>query len=628
MNRWSRNRVVGAYIAMLALVLGSLLAAGTASARSVAAVTISFGKSVLAGTSLSMPTQLQFGPDGRLYVLQQDGTINIYTVVRKAANSYAVTATERILLIKNIPNHDDTTGAVNPTLTTRQATGMLVRGTALAPIIFVTSSDPRYGGGPRGNLGTDTNSGIVSRLTWDGTTWTKLDLVRGLPRSEENHATNGLTINAAGTVLYVAQGGMTNMGAPSQVFAYAPEYALSAAILSIDLTAIGNTTYDLPTLDPAHHPNSPFGGDFGKNQAIEVAGGPVQLYATGFRNPYDVIISSKGIMYSSDNGAGPHQGDIPINNGPTGICTNGIHEPGIRTFDMLHVITPGFYGGHPNPTRGNKANTFNGLSPILAADPIECDFELQGTPAHPTLNVDPSSSDGIVEYTASNFGGAMKGDLLIAAWDNYIERIHLNSTGLVNLGATHLFSTVGKHPLAITAMGDGGAFPGTIWVADHQTNAIYVYEPSAGGGPTAAPDETIKRTGDATVLGEGVFNTTGAGQTRALTSARGVSQTFVVKAWNDGTGADRFFLRGTGSTTGFTVQYLKGASGTTDITAAVEAGTYMTASQSPGSGAVIRLVVRVASNAPTGVAQNWLVTATSQLNSSAQDAVSAQVTAH
>jgi hypothetical protein len=82
---------------------------------------------------------------------------------------------------------------------------------------------------------------------------------------------------------------------------------------------------------------------------------------------------------------------------------------------------------------------------------------------------------------------------------------------------------------------------------------------------------TIKRTGDATVLGEGVFNTTGAGQTRAITSARGVSQTFVIKAWNDGTGADTFLLQGTGSTTGFTVQYLT-------------------------------------SNAPTGVAQNWTTT--------------------
>ena len=612
----------------LALAIASIWAVGTATATPhAAAAAISFGKSLLAGTSSTMPTQLQFGPDGRLYVLQQDGTINIYTVARNAKNSYSVTSTQTILLIKNIPNHDDVTGAVNATLTTRQATGMLVRGTALAPVIYVSSSDPRYGGGPRGNLGTDTNSGMVSKLTWTGTAWTKFDIVRGLPRSEENHATNGLAINAAGTVLYVAQGGTTNLGAPSHVFAFLPEYALSSAILSVDLTAIGTTTYDLPTLDPAHHPNSPFGGDFGNNQAIEVAGGPVQLYATGFRNPYDVIISSKGLMYSSDNGAGPGQGDIPINNGPSGVCTNGIHEPGFRTFDSLHVVTKGLYAGHPNPTRGNKANTFNGLSPILAADPIECDFEQQGTPAHPALNIDPSSSDGIVEYTASNFGGAMKGDLLITAWDNYIERVHLDSTGTVNLGATQLFTTVGKHPLAITAMGDGEAYPGTIWVADHQTNAIYVYEPSDfGGGPTAQPDETIKLSGDPTALGRNVINTTGAGQTRSLTTALGVSRTFVVKAWNNGTSADSFLLSGPGSSTGFTAKYLKGTTGTTDITAGVVAGTYRTASLAPGTGVVFRLVVTIAANAQSGVTRDWLVTATSQQNTSAMDAVDARVT--
>ena len=40
-----------------------------------------------------------------------------------------MTATETVLLIKNIPNHDDD-GALNNTLGVRQATGMIVVGTA------------------------------------------------------------------------------------------------------------------------------------------------------------------------------------------------------------------------------------------------------------------------------------------------------------------------------------------------------------------------------------------------------------------------------------------------------------------------------------------------------------------
>src|SRR4051812_41647896 len=45
---------------------------------------IGFGESALAGASLSSPTSLQFGSDGKLYVAQQDGVIKVYTVTRNA----------------------------------------------------------------------------------------------------------------------------------------------------------------------------------------------------------------------------------------------------------------------------------------------------------------------------------------------------------------------------------------------------------------------------------------------------------------------------------------------------------------------------------------------------------------
>ena len=59
---------------------------------------ISFGKSLLMNASSVNPTSLQFGPDGRLYVAQQDGLIKAYTVERNGANDYSVTATETINL--------------------------------------------------------------------------------------------------------------------------------------------------------------------------------------------------------------------------------------------------------------------------------------------------------------------------------------------------------------------------------------------------------------------------------------------------------------------------------------------------------------------------------------------------
>jgi hypothetical protein len=343
-------------------------------------------------------------------------------------------------------------------------------------VIYVASSDPRIGGGAKStNTNLDTNSGILSRLTWNGSAWVKLDLVRGLPRSEENHTGNGLALNAATNTLYIAYGGNTNEGAPANNFVYLPEFALSAAILSVNLTAIGNSTYDLPTLDDearAGNPdtNDPFGGNDGKNQARIVTGGPVQVYSPGWRNPFDVCITQLGKMFSIDNGANAGWGDVPIGNG-TANCTNAANEPGVSFPDQLHLIpAAGYYAGHPNPTRGNMANTFNASnpqSPVPAPDSVECTFKTPGV-NDGAMTTFPTSTNGLSEYTASNFGGQLKGDLLAAGWDNRIYRVDLNAAGTGMNSNTVLFTSViaNSKPLDVTAQGDSGPFPGSIWATD------------------------------------------------------------------------------------------------------------------------------------------------------------------
>ena len=446
---------------------------------------VGFGKSLLLGEVSATPTTLQFGPDGRLYVGEIDGAINAYTVDRLDRNRYRVTATETIGLVADIPNHDDD-GTPRPDVVGRLVTGLLVVGTPARPVLYVSSSDPRSGGGAQGDTDLDTNSGTITRLRWDGSGWRRRDLVRGLPRSEEVHATNGLALERSTHTLFVAEGGNTNMGAPSDAFGGTPEYALSAAILAIDLSSLGTAPYDVPTLDDPTRPGSPdprdpFGGNDGLNQARIVPGGPVQIYAPGFRNPYDLVIARNGELYGTDNGANAGVGGLPPGMG-TPRCTNAPAEGGIAAADSLHLIEAGNYGGHPDPTRANTSNTFGGQSPVPSGDPAQCDW-LEPGPPRGSLATFPESTNGIAQYTATNFAGAMSGDLLLTTLgDNLVYRVELNPSGEAIVSVTSLLSNVGKKPLDVTTQGDASVFPGTIWVADHLAGTIVVYEPNDYGG--------------------------------------------------------------------------------------------------------------------------------------------------
>ncbi|MEZ4699059.1 MAG: hypothetical protein R2834_01915 [Rhodothermales bacterium] len=537
-----------------------------------------FERSTLDGTGLVHPTALNFGPDGRLYVAQENGLIIAHTIVRNGPQDFVVSDEELIRNVKlDVRNHNDdgqpndstiTQGAFQINLDTqRQVTGLVVVGTAESPVIYVSSSDPRQGGGAGlKDLDLDTNSGVISRLTRTGSGWTKVDLVRGLPRSEEQHAPNGLVFDAASNKLYLANGGMTNAGAPSNNFSRTGEYALSAAILVIDLNLLDampvltdddgtSYVYDLPTLDdptranangiddPAQmgydgiDVNDPFGGNDGLNQARVTPDGPVQLHATGFRNPYDVVITRtpgrEGRMYTVDNGANAGWGGIPMGEdeytqaGESGACTNDYDpaEPGsngsvgndnkVNNLNGLHFVRevdPGhrYYGGHPNPVRGNPTGaglysyddvtgvfrtSTTGDNPLPADWPpvpesaayaAECDFRNSGEGDGALANYIPSTN-GIAEYQATNFDSGLLGALLSVGMNGDVYVAKLNEAGDAVTegdanGVSVLFPAIGGVPLDIAVMGDADPYPGSIWTANYLSENITVFEPMESGG--------------------------------------------------------------------------------------------------------------------------------------------------
>ena len=551
----------------LVLLIAMLLQLVNLPTVTIAQTTPSFDAYGLVGVSLNNPTSLDIGPDGRLYVSQQNGMLYAYEIERTSTPSYEVLSTEAIDLVQNIPNHND--DGADSTQSNRQVTGLVTAGTAENPVLYVSSSDPRISVDE--DSGLDTNSGIITRLTWNGSSWDKVDIVRGLPRSEENHSTNGLDLDEASNILYIAQGGHTNKGAPASNFAGTPEYYLSGAILSVDLTAIESMSvwtdqrtgdqfiYDLPTLDdpertnitnadadfpyPSGHPlygesidpGDPFGGNNGSNMAVVGTGSPVQVYAPGFRNPYDILFTSFGELYTYDNGPNGGWGGLPLIYDSTGTlegydnslydpgagdyCTNEFNEDGStgHADTLHHIASAGYYGGHPAPTRAfpelsgifiyeeisgtwteTASYTLTSLLPTYLTDfdatenTVECEYDILSK----SLADVNASTNGLAEYTASNFEGAMQGDLLAASFDGNIYRYQLNSAGDAVESEEAIFGGFGSTPLDVTTQGDSEIFPGTVWAATYGDDDITVFEPVDFDTCSGDYDDTLDEDGD------------------------------------------------------------------------------------------------------------------------------------
>ncbi|MGE0580404.1 malectin domain-containing carbohydrate-binding protein, partial [Reyranella sp.] len=455
------------------------------------------------------------------------------------AGQWAAVEVETIDVIKNIPNHNDD-GSLNAALADRQVTGLLVTGTTSNPVLYVTSSDPRIANFSDADL--DTNSGILSKLTWNGAAWEKVDLIRGLPRSEENHSPNGMVLSADGTKLYLAQGGNTNNGAPSHFFSNTPEYALTGAVLEIDLAALaampdkiftyapGVTSvykYDLPTLDDPTVANNgasgnetsagldvggPFGGNDGLNQAVLPADAPLRIYATGLRNAYDLVLTEAGKFFTIDNGPNSDLGGVPVTDA-NGEATNLFNNGGTGSGDFLYLLSDGGYFGHPDPTRSNQTGSIyaysDGLQPqVIASIPNAADAVPDGLAIAPGFVIDPSkftssatrldqegkysggqmalaqfgaSTNGLMEYTASTFDGEIMGDLITASFDGTLKLIKLSSDGTTVLDVTTL-ATPGGTPLDVVQGPDG-----SIWVAQIGSGQVTVLTPSSTG-VVADPD--------------------------------------------------------------------------------------------------------------------------------------------
>lgn len=396
---------------------------------------------------LFQPTTLAFGPDGRLYVGQLSGHITVISLDT---------------------NWDVLSMTTYPGVSSQWNNDLL--GIAFDPYDSVAGGDLKvyvahgahYANGGGSFSGPSAYSGQVSIL--EGPNFDNpIPIVTGLPVSNHDHGINGLEFDHDGNLL-IAVGGNTNAGVKWPLIGDLPESPLSAAVIRAWIKRAGfdgSITYELSATG-APSTNQVEG------ELVEVSGGSVSVVASGLRNAYDLVLSTKGLLYVTDNG--PNAGYGPESTGPNTM--GGMPHP--TDEDELDLLEEGRYFGHPNRSRGRwdaRQNVYHSTT----APP------LPGIYTSPLTGL-ASSADGIVEYRSAAFGGQLRGDLMVQKWNSPPRWVELAPDGRSVEDVSVLSANV--NALDLTT---GPA--GVLISADFSNNKVHFIAPASGlTGPLAVFD--------------------------------------------------------------------------------------------------------------------------------------------
>ncbi len=232
-------------------------------------------------------------------------------------------------------------------------------------------------------------------------------LITGLPVSNHDHGVNGMDFDNNGDLL-IAVGGNTNAGIKSAKMGDLPESPLAGAILKAATSRPdfnGVLTYN-ETIGGAPNNDQVFG------DIVDVApGSHVTVHASGLRNPYDLVFTTWGMLYCTDNGPNSSFG-------PESIDCSTVGQ-GVGGADELLLVEYDNYYGHPNRARGRtdaRQCTYHNLN----SDSVP------GVYSPPIANLS-SSTDGIMEYRSTAFLGQLYGDIMVEKWNNPVKRVVLST---------------------------------------------------------------------------------------------------------------------------------------------------------------------------------------------------------
>jgi hypothetical protein len=372
-------------------------------------------------------TSLVVGPDGKLYGSTINGVIKRWTINADGTLSNLETLTPALTNRNNQVAPRLIIGLVfDPAATA---------GNLIAYVTHSTSFD--LGAGPDWD-------GKVTRLT-GATLNTVKDVIINLPRSIKDHLTNSLAFGTDGA-LYICQASNSAGGAYDDAWKR-DETLLAGAILRFDFSkwAEANwplnaqTTNNLAIINAAPA-NSILMNDGTYNPYA--TNSPLTIYASGLRNPYDMVWHSNGEIYIPTNGtAGGSNTPASVagTRRPDGTFYSNVagsnYPPIPATIgnevqrDWLFKVSPAQplkYYGHPNPLRGEYVMNRGNLDVAKYSASVVADANYAGAAFDFGFNRSPN---GAIEYKSSSFDGVLKGKLLVARFSGGSDIIILEPGG-------------------------------------------------------------------------------------------------------------------------------------------------------------------------------------------------------